>query len=194
MTEKTTEMQDIFKAAQELACPVDRSKYVIKRFLAGPMCGKCFPCSFGSYESMMRLREIASALGSDEDLAALRQVGRMMVSMSRCKKGKDVGAFLIEMLDESAFREHVEGLCGQMQCVAFYEYRNVPENCVKCGKCQDACREGAIIGEKQVSIKCCHMAFEIRQKRCNKCGECIKVCSNNAIIKVNIETTAGVPV
>lgn len=194
MTKKMTKLQEIFKAAQERACPVDRSRYVMKRFYAGPMCGKCFPCSFGSYESMLRLREISSALGTDEDLAALKQVGQMMVSMSMCKKGKDVGAFIIEMLEESAFREHVEGLCEEMQCEAFYEYHNVPENCIRCGKCQDVCRYGAILGEKQVTIKCCHLAFEIRQKRCTKCGECIKVCPTKSIIKVNIETTAGAPV
>ncbi len=193
MIKKMTKMEEIFQAAAELACPVDRSKYVIKSFLNGPMCGRCFPCSFGSYESMLRLDEIAGATGSDEDLEILRQLGQKMVSMSMCKKGKDVGAFLIEVVDESAFREHVEGICDEMQCEAFYEYRNEPENCIRCGKCQDACRSGAILGEKQLSIKCCHMAFEIRQKRCTKCGECIKVCPTNAIVKLNIETTACVP-
>lgn len=194
MTKKMTKLQEIFEAAKERPCPVDRSKYVIKRFLAGPMCGKCFPCSFGSYESMLRLKELSAAAGSDDDLAALRLIGQKMVSMSMCKKGKDVGAFLVEMLGETAFREHVDGVCEEMQCESFYEYRNVPDNCIRCGKCQDTCRYGAILGEKQVSIKCCHLAFEIRQKRCTKCGECIKVCPTKAIVKVKIETSAEVPV
>jgi ferredoxin len=140
----------------------------------------------GSYEAHMRLKDIISGNGSEEDIAAIRSIAQKMAFMSMCKKGKDVAQALSEALEGSTFDEHVHGTCADLECEAFFEYRNVPENCIRCGKCQEVCKYDAIIGEKQVSYKCCYLPFEIRQKRCVKCGECIKVCPSNAIVKINI--------
>jgi len=185
-------VSDILEEAQEQKCPVHRALYFVSEFLEGPMCGRCFPCEMGSYEARLRLDNLTSGIGSMEDIERLQSISQKMQIMSMCKKGKDVAEALIEVIEDPAFVEHVQGTCAAQECEAFFEYRNVPENCIRCGKCLDACKFGAIIGEKQVSYKCCYLPFEIRQKRCVKCGECIKVCPSGAIVKVNI--TAEEPV
>jgi ferredoxin len=186
MTAKTKKTEDILNEAQGISCPVRRTLFYTGEFLAGPMCGRCFPCAMGSYEARVRLEKIAGAQGTPEDIMALGRIARKMQAMSMCKKGKDTARVLLEALASPAFSEHVEGRCGEKECRAFIEYRNVPENCIRCGLCQEACQSAAIIGEKQVSYKCCYLPFEIRQRRCTKCGECIKVCPTSAIEVVAI--------
>jgi ferredoxin len=192
MTEKMKKVSDIIEEAEAIRCPVKRVLRVTDEFLKGPMCGRCFPCSFGSYEARLRLREITEGNGAPGDVDVLRDIARKMLVMSMCKKGKDVGRAMLEALESPAFGEHLEGLCAEKECTAFIEYRNVPENCIRCGLCQDACRFDAIHGEKQISYKSCFLPFEIRQRRCVKCGECIKVCPTNAIVIVDVGTEAEV--
>lgn len=180
-------VEDITKEAEGMKCPVKRSLYIVREFLAEPMCGRCFPCSMGSYEARLRLEEIAGGSGSDEDITALNTIGRMMATMSMCKKGKDVAAILLSAVKEDAFKEHTQGVCSARECPDLIEYRITPGACILCGDCQDACKFDAILGEKKKSVKCCYLPFEIRQKRCVKCGECIKVCPVGAIRIVNIE-------
>jgi NAD-dependent dihydropyrimidine dehydrogenase PreA subunit len=183
-------ISDILEEAKELHCPVHRALFFVNEFLSGPMCGRCFPCEMGSYEARLRLENIASGNGSPEDIQALGDIARKMQILAMCKKGKDTAQVIIESLESPAYEEHLNGICAEKECEALIEYRNVPENCIRCGKCQEACKFDAIIGEKQVSYKCCYLPFEIRQKRCVKCGECIKVCPTNAIVKVNIAEAA----
>jgi formate hydrogenlyase subunit 6/NADH:ubiquinone oxidoreductase subunit I len=192
MTEKTKKIKDILEEAEGISCPVKKTLFFVDEFLRGPMCGKCFPCSFGSYEAKQRLLNISSALGTDEDIDAMRQIGNKMQLLSMCKRGKDTANILLENIESEAFKEHLRGLCAEKECAALIEYRNVQDKCIRCGLCKDVCKFDAIIGEKQVSVKCCYLPFEIRQKRCTKCGECIKVCPTNAIVIVNIENEATV--
>jgi ferredoxin len=185
MTQKPVKVSDIIEAAGEKQCPVNRSLYVTSKFLGGPMCGKCFPCSMGSFEAKLRLKNITTSMGTKEDIDSIRVIADKMLVMSMCKKGKDIAKYLLEQLDHSDFSTHLKGECTQKECISFIEYRNVKDNCIRCGKCQDACKYDAIIGQKQQSFNCCYLPFEIRQRRCTKCGECIKVCPTNAIIVVN---------
>jgi NADH-quinone oxidoreductase subunit F len=188
MTDSTKNLKDIAEEAKGITCSASRALYFVREFLRGPMCGKCFPCSFGAYEAMLRLKDITSGTGGQEDIDAIRGIAEKMLVMSMCKKGKDTAEYMIECLGAPDFGNHVvTGTCEHKVCKAFIEYRNVPENCIRCGACQDACKFDAIHGEKQVSYKCCYLPFEIRQRRCVKCGECIKVCPSKAIVVVNIE-------
>lgn len=191
-TAKEKKLEDIIKDAEGIECPVSRTLYVLKGFLNGPMCGKCHPCSLGSFEAMIRVEGISNAGGRAEDIDALRKIAGLMEAISMCKKGKDVGKYVNEAIKSEEFLEHVNGKCRAHECKAFIEYRNIQDRCIRCGLCQEACRFDAIMGEKQISHKCCFQPFEIRQKRCTKCGECIKVCPTNAIVIVDIETEAGV--
>ena len=185
---KMKTVEDIIKETEGTRCPVRRSAYVVREFLAEPMCGRCFPCSMGSFEARLRLEALAAGEASAEDIAAIGKIASMMQAMSMCKKGKDVAAYLLGALKEDGFNEHASGVCPSKECPDLIEYRITPGECILCGDCQDVCRYDAILGEKKKSVKCCFLPFEIRQKRCVKCGECIKACPTGAIRIVNIDT------
>lgn len=195
MTElKEKKVEEIKKEAEEKKCPVSRALYYVEEFLAGPMCGKCFPCEMGVYEARIRLRNLVGGVGTGKDIAALRRIADDMIHSSRCKKGKDTAQFLIEWLGTDVFSEHTEGRCPDRQCVSLIEYRILPEKCIVCGLCQDACRDNAIVGERKKSYKAGYLPFEIRQKRCTKCGECIKVCPTGAVVVVDVKSKEPVGV
>jgi len=67
-------------------------------------------------------------------------------------------------------------------------YRVIPEKCVICGLCQDACKYNAIFGVKMTSYRSGYLPFEIRQKRCVKCGDCVPACPYGAIEVIEIKT------
>jgi NAD-dependent dihydropyrimidine dehydrogenase PreA subunit len=186
------DMKDVLAAVENIRCAIQRSQKFVEEFLSEPMCGKCFPCAFGSYEALMRLNNLSSGKGKQADVAALRRIADEMLEGSRCIKGKDTAKFLLEALGTESFREHLDGHCAERECTSYLIYKVVPEKCVLCGLCRDACRYNAITGEKKVSFLSGYLPFEIRQKRCVKCGECVTACPYGAI--EIIEEKSGVPV
>jgi ferredoxin len=177
-------VEDIKKAAEKISCPVQKALYYITEFLSGPMCGRCFPCSLGSYEAKVRLQNIVAGKGSEADLSALKRIAEDMEVSSLCKKGKDTAKFILEWMSTDVYDEHIKGFCPSRECKAFIEYRIIPEKCIICGLCKDACKYGAILGEKKKPYQSGYLPFEIRQKRCVKCGDCMAVCPTEAIIIV----------
>ncbi|RJQ54625.1 MAG: 4Fe-4S dicluster domain-containing protein [Nitrospiraceae bacterium] len=195
MTEQTEKkLDDIKKEADRKNCPVQKSLYFIDEFLSGPMCGKCFPCSFGSYEARVRLRRLAGGTGSEEDVAAVKRIASNMSEASMCKKGKDTAKYILEHIDSKEFAEHVSGVCARNECMEYFKYVIVPDKCDMCGICLDVCKDNAITGEKKKSYLSGYRPFEIAQKRCSKCGKCVTVCPTGAIVVVNVKEreTAGV--
>jgi len=89
---KERTLEDIRKDAEEKDCPVQRVLYFIKEFIAGPMCGKCYPCSLGTGEADIRLMKISGySWNADEsDIHALKRIGLSLMDGSFCKKGKTV--------------------------------------------------------------------------------------------------------
>lgn len=186
--QKEKKVEDIKKEAEATKkCPVNKALYYIEEFLAGPMCGKCFPCEMGCYETEVRLKNIIEGLGSEADLFAIKKIASEMLEASRCKKGKDTAKFILEWMETGAYKEHAGGRCPDRECLAFIEYRIIPDKCNMCGLCQDACKDSAIQGEKKKTYRSGYLPFEIRQKRCTKCGECIKVCPTGAIEIVDVK-------
>jgi len=195
MTEqKELNVEDIRKEAEEKHCPAQKALYYVEKFLDTLMCGKCFPCAFGTYEARVRLKNIISAQGTATDSALLRRIARVMTEASRCKRGKDTGRFLLEWIDTNAFKAHSERRCPDQECLAFIEFRIDPDKCIMCGDCQAVCKFNAIVGEKKKPFLSGYLPFEIIQKRCTKCGECVPVCPTHAIAKVELETEKEVPV
>jgi ferredoxin len=184
--EKTNEpkVEEIKAAAEGRKCPVRKARYYITEFLAGPMCGRCLPCSLGSYEAGLRLDKIIEGSGSEADIAALRRISEEMLVGSFCKKGKDTAAFILEWMNSDVYREHIEGACPDGECAAFIEYRVMPQKCTICGLCRDACQYGAVVGEKRKPFLSGYRAFEIRQVKCVKCDACRKACPEGAIVVV----------
>ncbi len=178
---KEPKVEDIRAAAKARGCRVQQALYYVAGFLESPMCGRCFPCSLGSFEAKRRLENIAGGRGAEADLIALKRIAGNMLEASMCKKGKDTARFLLEWLETEAFRSHIEGRCPEGECAALLEYRVVPAECTMCGLCLAACRHGAILGEQRKPFLSGYLPFEIRQKRCVKCGDCLPVCPEGAI-------------
>ena len=185
MTEKKTpvKMEDVQAKADEKSCPVQKSLTFVEEFLAEPMCGRCFPCSMGSYETRIRLKKLLDGTASDDDILAVKDIAAVMAEASMCKKGKDTAKYVQEQIDSNAFAEHLSGICTPRECTHYHTYVIIPENCTMCGDCLDACKDNAILGEKKKTFLSGYMPFEIVQKRCTKCGECMKVC-NYAAVKI----------
>lgn len=185
---KPITMKDVKAKAEEKKCPVQQSMVFIEEFLSEPMCGKCFPCSFGSYEARIRLQKIAGGTGADNDIDSLKRITSNMLETSRCKKGKDTAAFIKESMESGKYNEHLSGSCSNKECNGIFEYVIIPEKCTICGICRDVCKDNAITGEKKKPYLSGYLPFEIAQKRCTKCGECIKVCPTEAIIIVDVKS------
>ncbi|TAN45913.1 MAG: 4Fe-4S dicluster domain-containing protein [Nitrospirae bacterium] len=181
-------VEDIKKNADVKGCPVERSLYYITEFLAGPMCGRCFPCMMGSYEAKIRLQHLVEGRGETGDVEAIRRIATDMLEASMCKKGKDTAKFIMEWMASGVFEAHAGKRCPDNLCKAFIEYRIVGNKCEICGACKEACKYGAILGEKRKTYLSGYLPYEIRQKRCVKCGECIKACPYGAIIIVETKT------
>lgn len=194
--EKGKKLEDIRKEAEEKVCAVQRLLHFITEFLAGPMCGKCYPCALGTGEAKIRLLRISQQLDeiSEKDVETLKRIGEKMIEASFCKKGKDTGRFIIETLNSSweEFIQHVKGACPKKECISLVEYIINPDMCIMCGKCQEVCKYGAIIGETREPYLSGYLPFEIRQKKCTRCGECIKICPTGAIELVTTEKEESV--
>ncbi len=189
--EKGKTLEEIKKEAEEKACPVQRSLYLVEEFIAGPMCGRCYPCALGTQEAKIRLLRISQHLEgvSSSDIEVVRRIASNMIGGSFCKKGKDTGRFVVETLtrSEEEFNQHLSGVCPKRECINLIEYVINPELCIMCGKCLEACKYNAIIGEKKESYRSGYLPFEIRQKRCTRCGECINICPTGAIEIITTE-------
>lgn len=189
-------LEDIRKKAEERTCPVQKVLYLVEEFLAGPMCGRCFPCSLGSYEARIRLIRIGQHLEdvSSQDIAVLKRIGSQMFVASFCKKGRDVGKFITETLESSPdeFDLHLAAICHSKECTGVVEYIINPDLCVMCGRCSEVCKYDAVAGEKREGYRSGHIPFEIRQKKCTRCGECIKVCPTGAIELITTEVDSPV--
>ncbi len=182
---KVVKVEEIKTDAEKIACPVERSHYLVSEFLTGPMCGRCFPCSMGSYEARLILEHIMNGTSSISELERLGIIADTMLRASMCKKGKDIAGYIKEWLDQDVFERHLQRVCPGQTCKAFIEYRIIPGKCTMCGDCLSSCKYNAILGEKVKPLMSGYHPFEIREKKCIKCGECIKVCKYDAIILVS---------
>jgi len=183
---QTIKIEDIKKDADKKGCLLQRCIFYTSEFLDGPMCGRCFPCSMGSYEARIILKTIEKGHGTEEDLAKLKRIAEDMLVASMCKRGKDTARFMLEWIDTDAFRAHIDGYCPEKQCRAFIKFIILPERCTMCGRCKAACKYNAIHGETPQPFKSGYLPFEIRQSKCVRCGECVGACPEGAILKVDI--------
>ncbi len=184
MTEtKPKDVKTIIKEADEIKCAVQRSIYLINEFLDGPMCGRCLPCPMASYEMRVIFNRMSEGDGTPGDIEAVKRLAPDMQELSMCKKGKDISGFIIDLINssKSEFESHIEKACPAKECKPLFTYKVIPEKCVSCGDCLEACKDNAIVGEKRVSYRSGYLPFEIADERCTRCDECIKICKYDAI-------------
>ncbi len=177
-------IDDIRKDAEEKACSVQKALTFIEEFIAGPMCGRCYPCSLGTEEAKIRLIRLSQHLdeASESDIEALKRIASKMIESSYCKKGRDTGRFLAANIAsaEEEFRLHLAGICPKKECISSIEYVINPDLCIVCGACAKRCKYDAVKGEAGESPSQL-LPFEIKQKECVRCGECVSVCPTGAI-------------
>ncbi|MEW6585148.1 MAG: NADH-ubiquinone oxidoreductase-F iron-sulfur binding region domain-containing protein [Nitrospirota bacterium] len=179
------EIDEIRKEAEKKACAVQQALYLIEEFVAGPMCGRCYPCSLGTEEAKIRLIRLSQHLenASEADIEAIERIGKFMIEGSYCKKGRDVGNWLVATLAsaEEEFKQHVSGLCPKGECISSIEYLINPDLCTVCGKCAKECKYGAITGDIGGTLP-----FTVQQKICVRCGECVNACPTGAIELITV--------
>ncbi len=177
-------IEDIRKDAEEKACAVQKALTFIDEFIAGPMCGRCYPCALGTEEAKIRLIRLSQHLESagEGDIQAIKRIASRMIEGSYCKRGRDTGRFLIETISsaEEEFREHLAGICPKHECLTSIEYVINPDLCISCGECMKRCKYAAIKGEAGETPSG-YLPFEIKREVCVRCGECVGVCPTGAI-------------
>lgn len=179
--QKKKDMKDVFEAVEDIRCVIQKSQKFVEEFLSEPMCGRCLPCSLGTYEALVRLKRVAAGIAEQDDVDVIQRISEQMLEGSMCKKGKDTAKFILDALKTEAFNEHLSKRCNERECPSLITFRIIPEKCVICGLCQEACKYNAIIGEKKETYRSGYLPFVIRQKRCVKCGDCVPACPYEAI-------------
>lgn len=176
---------------QESKCPVSEAKLRLDAFYFGEdpktmMCSKCHPCKLGIYEAIKILEAVQAGKGKEMHIVQLRRIAEDVKEGSMCKKGKDHGDILIQLVSARAedLARHVAGVCTYRECAYLVRYEIEPSLCIMCDKCREVCPSFAIEGQKRVEYKTGYFPYRIRQKRCTHCGECIKVCPVGAVVIV----------
>jgi ferredoxin len=177
-------IDEIRRTAEEKTCAVQKALTFIDEFIAGPMCGRCYPCSLGTEEAKIILIRLSQHLGaSDEsDIEGLRRIAYFMTEGSYCKKGRETGRFLSELLESAReeFRLHLSGICPKRECISSIEYVVNPDLCIACGACGNRCSYGAIRGKRAEPSEA-FLPYEIKKNVCVRCGECVSACPTGAI-------------
>ena len=177
-------IDEIRKDAEEKTCSVQQALTFIEEFIAGPMCGRCYPCSLGTEEAKIRLIRLSQHPddASESDIEAIKRIAFFMTEGSYCKKGRDTGRFLAEKVEsaQQEFRLHLSGICPKRECISLIEYVVNPDLCIACGACAKRCKYDAIKG-KTAESSGGFLPFEIKKNMCVRCGECVRVCPTGAI-------------
>ena len=166
-------------------CEPARALDALKTFANDGMCGRCLPCPMATRQAIAILERVISGRGATEDLVRLTRISIRLTDAARCPRGEEAARALGESLGNAEeFEEHVTGRCPTGTCRALVRFRVVPERCTMCGRCQEACPHGAIIGEPYVAYLGDNRPYVIREKKCDGCGKCLEVCPEDAIERV----------
>jgi MinD superfamily P-loop ATPase len=73
------------------------------------------------------------------------------------------------------YEEHIrDKFCRAHRCQGLGMFRILPEHCILCGKCKEACAFDAVVEMRDV--------FSIDQDYCTQCKACYSVCPTKAIV------------
>jgi NADH:ubiquinone oxidoreductase subunit F (NADH-binding) len=64
--QKKKDMKDVFEAVEDIRCVIQKSQKFVEEFLSEPMCGRCLPCSLGTYEALVRLKRVAAGIAEQD--------------------------------------------------------------------------------------------------------------------------------
>jgi len=161
----------------EDTCMVQVARYFLA-FTQEESCGKCSPCSEGTYLMLKILDKFIAGKADEEDLKNLEEISRMVKETALCGLGKSAPNPVLTTLRyfRDEYLAHIEGKCPAGVCPALIRYEIDPEKCTGCNLCFQNCPQDAIEGEKKQPHK-------IIQDKCIKCGICLEVCKFDAVLK-----------
>jgi len=166
-------------------CEPTRALEALKAFANDEMCGRCLPCPLATRQAIAILERLISGRSEAEDLARLMRIPVRLADVARCPRGEETARALGESLQNSEkYEEHIAGRCATGMCRALARFRVVPERCTMCGRCQEVCPQGAIVGEPYVPYLGDNRPYVIRVKKCDGCGRCVDACPVDAIERV----------
>ncbi len=160
-------------------CMVDVAKFYME-FCQDESCGKCTPCREGTKRILEILIKITEGKGTEEDIAKLERLAKLVKKSSLCGLGKAAPNPVLSTLTyfKEEYLAHVKDKkCPSRKCRSLIHYEIVPEKCVGCTMCAKNCPVPCITGErKEVHV--------IDTARCLKCGRCFEVCRFKAVKKL----------
>lgn len=146
-------------------------------FTVGESCGKCVPCRIGNKRLLEILNKITEGRGTEEDLATLESLGRVIKDTALCGLGQTSPNPVLSTLDNfhDEYMEHVrDHKCRAKQCKSMLSYHINPEICIGCHLCAKNCPANAIVGDVR-------KPHTILPDKCIKCGMCMARCKFKAI-------------
>lgn len=144
-------------------------------------CNKCGKCVFG-YEGITQLdmiiNDITEKKGKNADLELMTELAALMKTQSACEKGEEIAMMVISSLNHNQveWSSHINKKgCPAQVCKKYLEFYILPDKCIGCNDCVDACDDEAILGKRR-------FIHVIDQDECTQCGDCVDACDEEAII------------
>jgi len=156
-------------------CMVDVAKFFLS-FTKSESCGKCPPCRIGTWQMYELLDKITTGNGEQGDIERLEKMGKMVVSGSLCGLGNSAPNPVLSTIKyfREEYEEHVnDKYCRAKRCQGMGSYRILPEHCILCGLCKQACAFDAVVELRD--------KFFIDQDYCTRCKACYSICPTQAI-------------
>ncbi|MGE5809209.1 MAG: NADH-ubiquinone oxidoreductase-F iron-sulfur binding region domain-containing protein [Nitrospirota bacterium] len=157
-------------------CMVDVAKYFLA-FTKSESCGKCPPCRVGTWQMYEILDRITTGQGEEGDIERLEKMGEMVVSGSLCGLGNSAPNPVLSTIKyfREEYEEHIrDNYCRAKRCQGLGSFRILPEHCILCGLCKQACAFDAVVELRN--------KFSIDQDYCTQCKACYSVCPTKAIV------------
>lgn len=164
----------VYGQASCMASALDRVCQLYRR----ETCGRCVFGHEGGHQVATIAGDICRKRGKASDVALLRDLCPVMEAQSLCEMGRVMARTVLSALD--AFGPEIEQhftkkVCPAGECAAYMTYHILPNKCVGCGECVDACEDEAILGKAR-------FIHVIDQKACTQCGRCVDACGEGAIV------------
>ena len=160
----------------EDTCMVDAAR-VFLSFVQSESCGKCVACRVGTRHLVGMLEKIAAGQGTEEDLARLEKLGRIVQNSSLCGLGQTAPIPVLTALKyfRSEFIAHVvDKRCPAAVCRDLVTFRILPDRCTGCQMCVKVCPTKAISGPRS-------QPHNLDQSKCIRCRSCYEVCRFDAV-------------